>query len=189
MRKLFFAAILIACASSFSFAQTASSDDKNNYDFYVGYSHNRADTGDGFEGFNGVEGFVKGNVSRYVGVVGDYSFHRKSFNETFGTVTAGIDTDLHTLMGGLEIKDNNKETKVKPFARVLAGFQHARANGSGVITFSDSETGFSGAVGGGIDFRVSPRVDIRAIQFDYNPTHLGGGWQHSFRIGAGIIFR
>jgi hypothetical protein len=199
MRKLFMAALFIACTAPFTFAQT-SGGDYNKYDFYVGYSHNRVDTGfddpsQNFiserEGFNGVEAFAKGNVSRYVGLVGDYSFHRKSFNDTVGTATFNVDTDLHTLMGGAEFKDNNKETKVKPFARVLAGFQHARDNVSvtGLSDTNDSQTGFSGVIGGGLDFRVSPRVDFRAIQFDYNPTRLGGEMQHNFRIGVGLIFR
>jgi hypothetical protein len=194
------AALFIACTAPFTFAQTSGGDNNNKYDFYVGYSHNRVDTGfddpsQNFiserEGFNGVEAFAKGNVSRYVGLVGDYSFHRKSFNDTVGTATFNVDTDLHTLMGGAEFKDNNKETKVKPFARVLAGFQHARDNVSvtGLSDTNDSQTGFSGVIGGGLDFRVSPRVDFRAIQFDYNPTRLGGEMQHNFRIGVGLIFR
>ena len=197
MRKLFMAAILIACTAPFAFAQTTS-DEYNKVDVGVLFSHNRVDTGfsdpsQNFiterEGFNGVEGFVKGNVSRYVGLVGDYSFHRKSFGDTVGTTAVDVDVDLHTLMGGVELKDNDKETKVKPFARGLVGFQNARARVSGFTALDDSETGFSAAIGGGIDFRVSPRVDIRAIQFDYNPTRLGGETQHNFRIGVGVIFR
>lgn len=198
MRKLFMAAILIACTAPFTFAQTTG--DINKVDVGILFSHNRVDTGfddpsQNFisqrEGFNGIEGFVKGNVSRYAGIVGDYSFHRKSFDESFGTTTVNADVDLHTLMGGVEIKDNNKETKVKPFARGLIGFQHARSStsGTGFTTITDSETGFSAAIGGGVDFRVSPRVDIRAIQFDYNPTHLDGETQHNYRFGFGIIFR
>ena len=197
MRKLFMAAIFIACTAPFTFAQT-SGDDYNKVDVGVLFSHNRVDTGfndpsqnfiNDREGFNGIEGFVKGNVSRYVGLVGDYSFHRKSFNDTIGVTAVDVDVDLHTLMGGVEVKDNNKETKVKPFARGLVGFQNARAHVTGVVGFDDNETGFSAAIGGGLDFRVSPRVDIRAIQFDYNPTRLGGETQHNFRIGVGVIFR
>jgi opacity protein-like surface antigen len=199
MRKLFMAAVLIACTAPFTFAQT-SGDEYNKVDVGILFSHNRVDTGiddptQNFvterEGFNGVEAFVKGNVSRYVGLVGDYSFHRKSFGDTFGTTAVDVDVDLHTLMGGVEIKDNNKETKVKPFARGLVGFQHVRAQvtGTGITGLDESETGFSAAIGGGLDFRVSPRVDIRAIQFDYNPTRLGGETQHNFRVGIGVIFR
>ncbi|MBC7929704.1 MAG: hypothetical protein H7Z38_03960, partial [Rubrivivax sp.] len=90
MRKLFMAAILIACTAPFTFAQTTG-DDYNKVDVFVGFSHNRVDTGisdpdDDFlserEGFNGINASVTGNVSRYVGLKGDYSFHRKSFNDS-----------------------------------------------------------------------------------------------------------
>lgn len=210
MRKLLMAAFIIACTAPFTFAQTASGD-INKVDVGVLFSHNRVDTGfddpsqnfiEEREGFNGVNAFVKGNVHRYVGLVGDYSFHRKSFNENVAGTNLGVDIDLHTLMGGVELKDNNKETKVKPFGRVLAGFQHVRAktNISDTVcvqaigvpcsdAFNDSENGFSAAIGGGVDFRVSPRVDIRAVQFEYNPTRFSGETTHNFRIGVGIIFR
>ena len=198
MRKLLIAAFIIACAAPFASAQTASSSDYNKLDVGVLFSHNRVDTGfddpsrnfiTNREGFNGVNAFVKGNISRYVGLVGDYSFHRKSFNDTVGTTAVGVDVDLHTLMGGVEFKDNSTETKVKPFGRVLAGFQHARANVNGVTGFDTSDNGFSAAFGGGVDFRVNPRVDIRAVQLDYNPTRFSGQTQHNFRVGVGVIFR
>ena len=189
-------ALLIACAAPFTFAQTA--DDYNKYDIGVLYSHNRVDTGvdvpnqnfiSDREGFNGFEAFAKGNVSRYVGVVGDYSFHRKTFGDTVGTTPVDVDVDLHTLLGGVEFKDNSAETKVKPFGRVLAGFQHARARVDNFSGLDESDTGFSAAIGGGVDFRVSPRVDVRAFQFDYNPVRSGGETSHNYRIGVGIIFR
>ena len=196
MRKLLMAAFIIACTAPFTFAQTAS-DDNHKVDIGVLFSHNRVDTGfddpsQNFiterEGFNGVNAFVKGNVSRYVGLVGDYAFHRKNFGDNIGVTGVDVDVDLHTLMGGVELKDNNKETKVKPFGRALVGFQHARVNVNGVTGFDESENGFAAAVGGGIDFRVSPRVDIRAVQLEYNPTRFEGQTQHNFRVGVGIIF-
>src|SRR5205085_2612035 len=114
MRKLFMAALFIACTAPFTFAQTASGSDYNKYDIYAGFSHDRVDI-DGREGFNGVEGAITG--------------------------------------------------------------------------FTDTDNGFAAVIGGGLDFRVSPRVDFRAIQFDYNPTHFSANTQHNFRIGVGIIFR
>jgi hypothetical protein len=196
-------AMLIACAAPFTFAQT-SGDDYNKVDVYVGYSHNRVDTGvdttdttlTGFvnrrEGYNGVEAAVTGNISRYVGLKGDYTFHRKNFNEAFGTTNFNVKSDLHTFVGGVQIKDNAKETKVKPFAHLMAGVTHARFDVSGftgATGFNETDNGFAAVIGGGLDFRVSSRVDIRAIQFDYNPTRLGGETQHNFRIGAGVVFR
>lgn len=178
MRKLFLAIIVVACASSFSFAQ---STDYNKVDAYVGFSHARVDFGGDYEGFNGVEGAVTGNFSRYLGVKGDYAFHFKSFD----SAPFDVDAKTHTLVGGLQLKDNSTETKVKPFGHLMAGIQHARV--SGFVT--DSETGFAGVIGGGVDIRLSPRVDFRAIQFDYNPTRLGGETQHNFRVGIGIVFR
>jgi hypothetical protein len=190
------AVLFIACTATFTFAQTASSD-YHKYDFYVGYSHDRVDTGfddpnqnfiQNREGFNGVEAFAKGNFSRYLGVVGDYSFHRKTFNDTFGTTPVNVKVNLNTLLGGVEVKDNNTETKVKPFARGLVGFQHANSDVTGITGANTSENGFAAAIGGGIDFRASDRIDIRAFQFDYNPTRLGGETQNNFRFGVGIIF-
>ena len=197
MRKLFMAALFIACTSSFAFAQ----DDYNKYDIGVLYSHNRVDVGiedpnQNFlgerEGFNGVEAFVKGNVSRYAGLKGSYSFHRKSFDINGGTAatTFDVDADLHQFLGGVEFKDNARETKVKPFAHLLAGVGHARADVSNsTVSFDESETGFAAAVGGGVDFRLNDRVDFRAVQFDYNPTRDNGQTSHNFRVGIGIIFR
>ena len=191
-------ALLIACAAPFTFAQTG--DDYNKYDVGVLYSHNRVDTGidvpnqnfiSDREGFNGVELFVKGNVSRYAGLKGSYSFHRKSFDISGGTpvTTFNVDADIHQFLGGVEFKDNARETKVKPFAHILAGVAHARADIEGLPDSDDSENGFAAAVGGGIDFRVNDRVDIRAVQFDWNPNRNNGETSHNFRIGIGIIFR
>lgn len=198
MRKLLMAALFVVCTSSFAFAQT---DDYNKYDVGVLYSHNRVDVGvedpsanffDEREGFNGFEAFVKGNISRYVGLKGSYSFHRKSFDIVGPTAATSFDVDanLHQFLGGVEFKDNAKETKVKPFAHVLAGVAHARADVSNaLVSFDESETGFAAAVGGGVDFRLSDRVDLRAIQFDYNPNRDNGQTSHNFRIGIGLIFR
>ncbi|HZI20428.1 MAG TPA: outer membrane beta-barrel protein [Pyrinomonadaceae bacterium] len=200
MRRLFLAALFAAICAPTAFAQT---DDYNKADFFVGYSHNRVDTGIGDddpdfddifeerEGFNGFNVSAKGNVSRYVGIKGDYSFHRKRLSETVAGTTFDVDFDLHTVVGGVEFKDNARETRVKPFAHLMAGIGHARVNLDGPPAFDDtqSETGLAGVIGGGLDFRISPRVDFRAIQFDYNPTRIEGQTAHNFRIGIGFVFR
>ena len=199
MRKLFMAALFIACTAPFTFAQT---DDYNKYDVGVLYSHNRQDVGvdnsgtnffDEREGFHGVELFVKGNVSRFVGLKGSYSFNRKSFDIDGGTAATSfdVDADLHQLLGGVEFKDNAKETKVKPFAHVLAGVAHARTEVSNptFASFTESDNGFAGVIGGGVDFKLGNRVDLRAFQFDYNPIRANGETSHNFRVGIGLIFR
>lgn len=220
MRKLLFMAILIACSAPLASAQTT--DDYDKFNFFAGYSHNRVDTGidsDEFdfsnadfddvvnerEGFNGFNVSATGNLSRYVGIKGDYSFHRKSFGDIFENpalcvpgpcpdVRVDVDADLHNFVGGIQIRDNAKETRVKPFAHAMAGVAHARFNVTADDTFSvfdseQSETGLAGVFGGGIDFRINDRFDFRAVQFDYNPTRLGDQTQHNYRIGIGIVIK
>lgn len=195
MRRLLLLFVMTACAAPAAFAQN---DDYNKYDIFVGYSHNRVDVGiddddpdfddivDEREGFHGVNLSATGNVSRYVGIKGDYAFHRKSFD-----VGGGFDVDasMHTLVGGVQFKDNARETKVKPFAHLMAGLAHARVDIDDVDFDGESDTGFAGVIGGGLDFRINDRVDFRAVQFDYNPIRANGQTSHNFRIGIGIVFR
>lgn len=207
MRKILFAAILMALSSVAAFAQTTSDYDKVNV--FAGFSHNRVDTGidnndpeiddifDEREGFNGFNASVTGNVSRYVGLKFDYSFHQKSFD--FGADST--DFRLHNFLGGVQVKDNSKEGgRARPFAHFLVGAARASAD---LTEFDDdlediSETGLAFGIGGGLDVRVNDRLDVRAIQFDYNPTRfsLNNGvinnnteTLHNFRIGVGIVIK
>lgn len=198
MRKLVLLSFLVAVCAPAALAQTTGDYDKVNV--FLGYSHMRADTGisvaDGEasdilnkrEGLHGVNASVTGNLSRYFGLKGDYSFHRRTFNIVDGSDTFSINVNLHNLVGGVQFKNNAKESKVRPFAHVMAGVAHATFKVTD-FAVNDSETGFSGIIGAGLDFRVNDRVDVRAIQFDYNPTHLGGETQHNFRIGVGIVIK
>lgn len=163
------------------------------------------------ENFNGVNVSGVYNFSRYLGAKGDYSvtFNNNEVSETFSSgglnYTIGFKNknQLHNFVGGVQVKDNAKDGVFKPFGHVMAGVAHARSKfedfactapvGGSCAPFevSDetfSDTGFSGIIGGGIDFRVSDRFQVRAIQVDYNPTRLGGETQHNLRIGAGIVF-
>lgn len=212
MGKFLFLAILIVSCASMAFAQ---SDDYHKVEGYVGYSHNRVDTGiddsepelsdiinerEGFHGFNAAASF---NVTRYVGLKADVAYHFKSKNVPVGGTSASLDIDSHLLnfLGGVQLKDNSKETTFKPFAQALVGLAHGKNKvdfsdnfcaaifpSPCISDFTDSDTGLAGAFGGGLDIRAGDRIDIRAIQIDYNPTRLFGEMQHNFRIGAGIVF-
>jgi opacity protein-like surface antigen len=205
--------IIIACASI-----AAAQSDYKKFEFFAGYSHNRIDTGlgdddpdisdivDEREGFHGFEVSATGNLTRYIGIKGDFSghFHSKTI-PIFSIAGPGTNIDiksrLFNFLGGVQIKDNSAEGTFKPFAHALAGVAHARNRFdfdeiSCVAVFPSpcpvdttvSETGFAAALGGGLDIRASDRISIRAIQVDYNPTRLFGSTQHNFRIGVGIVF-
>jgi opacity protein-like surface antigen len=218
MKKFILSLSIAALTAAFTAAQTV--DDYKKGEFYVGYSNGQVDTGldsgssavdffrdrETFHGFN-VSGVY--NLNRYIGVKGDISgvYNNTRFTENFntGSGTAAVSfkttNSLYNFLGGVQVKDNAKSGRFKPFAHALVGAGHARTKISdftcsptavcaAVVVPDESfgETGFAGAFGGGLDIRVSDRFQIRAFQVDYNPVRIEGSTQHNARFGAGIVF-
>jgi opacity protein-like surface antigen len=71
------------------------------------------------------------------------------------------------------------------FSQALAGFAHANAGGRGFPSYHESVAWTAGA---GLDCRLSERISLRLVQAEYLQTRLGGGVQHNFRAGAGVVF-
>jgi hypothetical protein len=181
----------------------AAQSDYNRFEFFAGYSNNQMGTGirdddpglgstfGSRENTHGFETSVTGNVSRYVGMKFDFSAHFKKRTVVFPTFPHKLEIDLrlYNFLGGIQVKDNASEKTLKPFAHALAGVAHRNLNSriENIARTTDSNTGFAGAFGGGIDVRLSRRFDIRAIQLDYNPTKLLDGTQHNLRTGIGIV--
>ena len=200
----------------------AQGTDRRRVEVFLGYSHNRVDVGpvedfdpeddiefsdifDEREGFNGFNASIVGNFSRYLGAKFDYSYHQKSFG--FGADNTTV--RLHNILGGIQVKDNESEGTFKPFAHALVGVGRTAAD---LTEFDDSladfdDAGLAAAIGGGLDIRVSNRVDIRAFQIDYNPMRFDfsdfgtagipgtptpqGDLKrtlHNFRFSIGIVF-
>jgi hypothetical protein len=154
----------------------------------------------GRNGFNGVEGSVTYNVSRYVGITGDFTAQRRTatYVDTFGpghTDTTDVTETKYQLFGGVQIKDNFPETRFKPFAHALAGFARERLSGNTTSTdpteppstFTDQPTSFALKLGGGLDVRLNHRLDLRVIEVDYNPIFardrtLGGTLPFGVRV-------
>ena len=171
-----------------------------------------SDFGDFFRdrlNYNGFEVSGVYNFNRYWGVKGDMS---GTFNDNEFTTTAisGPTTfqavgkaknQLWNFVGGVQAKDNSNEGSFKPFGHAMigAGYAHteirsltcAPALSCPFVTTNEnnfSETGFAAVFGGGIDFRVGNRFQIRAIQVDYNPVWVFGQVNNNWRFGAGIVF-
>lgn len=200
MRKAFLMVLFIACCVPAAFAQ----DDYKKGEVYVGFSHNRVDTQGAFnpnnpndtsrDGFNGFNVDAKGNLSRYFGLKADFSYHQKSQDFTLPlNTTVSVDAKLYQLMGGVQLQDNSVSTKVRPFAYAVVGVGHvtADANSTGGVatTFNQSDTGLAAAFGGGLDLRLSDKVDLRLVKADYNPIRIDGETNHNFRVGVGLNFR
>jgi hypothetical protein len=220
MKKIILALSITAITAAFTAAQAPADDDYKKVEGYIGYSNGQVDTGldsgsstvdffrdrESFHGFNASGVY---NLNRYFGVKGDisgtYNSTRFSGNFDVGGSPAAVsfDTDnsLYNFLGGVQVKDNSREGRFKPFAHALVGAGHARTKVSdfqctpgnlcAAVVIPDerfSETGFAGAFGGGLDIRVSDRFQIRAFQVDYNPVRIDGSTQHNARFGAGIVF-
>ena len=212
-------ALSLAAVGAASVLGQSSGDDYKKVEFFAGYSNGQVDTGvdsgnsalDFFrdrENFNGLNVSGVYNVSRFIGIKGDVSgtYNSNRFSGTFpspngGVTISGKNTNsLYNFVGGIQIKDNSNEGRIKPFAHAMAGLGHFRTKvGDFTCTGADcptflptdemfSDNGFSGVIGGGIDFRVNNRFQIRAIQVDWNPIRVDGGTLNNLRIGAGIVF-
>lgn len=164
-----------------------SDDYRRACDLFLGYSHNRVDTGGGHDGFNGFEVAIGCPIQRYVDITGDYTFNTRS--DSSGSVDSKA--TIHQLLGGVTFQDNATEgSNVRPFAHLLAGITHHRfSTDNGTIRTSGTATGFAGAFGGGVDVRINKRVSWRAFQIDYNPNHVNDTWQHNFRLSTGLVLR
>jgi hypothetical protein len=219
MKNLFIALGLVILSAVFASAQ---SGDIKKGEVFVGYSNGQIDTGvdsgssiNAFfrdrQSFNGFEVSGVYNVSRYIGIKGDFSghFNRQNLNQVFTgaggtttTITTRNDNSLYNFLGGVQVKDNSDSGRWKPFAHALVGGATERSRFRDVACtsttgttcpagFTDqtfSDTGFAGAFGGGLDVRISHSFQIRLIQIDYNPVHIGGFTNNNARIGAGIVF-
>ena len=202
------AVIVAVCLTITSAQSQPSSDEYHKNEFYVGYSNNQIDAGNR-TGLNGVEFSYTRNFSRYLGIKSDVSYATKkrelSFSTTdpnFGPYSFEQDTrrSVTNVLAGIQVKDNNTETRFKPFAYGMAGIAHNRSSftdyrcTSGTCPtpvlgdFSFNDTGFAAAIGGGLDIKLSRRFDLRAIQVDYNPIYSNSRFDNNFRIGVGIVF-
>ena len=109
-------------------------------------------------------------------------------------------------MGGIQIKDNMKEgPKFKPWGHILFGvadqhFSVDQTAPSNSQLFKINSTDFAMKFGGGIDYKIHKNVDVRAIQFDWNPilrgdAAVGGQFgtinsvlQNNWLLGFGVVF-
>ena len=215
MKKFSFASIMLALFSGLIFSQ--STDDYEKWEVFAGYTHvrqvsfsldtinpgipglpnigrvNRANVFKENPGrYNG--GIVSGvgNFSRYLGVKGEFSVSTdKTPFPNIANQNLKLQNSLYTLMGGIQIKDNTVEKKIKPFAHALAGASVSSLKITGTSSGFNpiaNTTGFSTAFGGGLDIKLSNRIKLRAIQVDYNPIFQSNSTQHNIRFATGVVF-
>lgn len=171
-KSIITAAFLLMFSFMVGATAVSAQEDINTGELFVGFLHKRS----GDEGFNGINAAGVYNFHKYMGAKFDFGWSKGP-----DTVLFGRPTDT-TYMGGLQFKDNSKDgSAVKPFGHVLVGGNSQKILGL-------SETGFSMAVGGGIDIKVTDKISIRAIQADYQPVWVSGERINQSRFSFGVVF-
>jgi|SRR5215471_4270294 len=144
---------------------------------------------DGFFGFNsqGVH-----NLSRFWGLKADLSYSQRQFEAGNSDFTSR----LFQIAGGIKLQDNANATRFRPFAQALIGIAHAsklprllEENASGKTVSVLSGAGLAFGLGGGLDIRLTRKLELRALQIDYNPVRLKGETFQNVRLGIGVNFR
>jgi opacity protein-like surface antigen len=200
--KIVFMFLIAALNVSFALAQ----DEYHKAEGGVNFLHQRISGTGGLNdsvNLNGFDVSVTKNITRLVGIKGAFSggFKKDDFSiPGFAPNTVlnfSFKTSVYTYMGGIQIKDNTKEKRFKPFFHALAGGATFRQTLSGdcpsdvqaaCSDFSFTSTGFSAAVGAGLDVRATKRLSVRVVQADYNPIFVNDSTLNNFRIGVGFVF-
>jgi opacity protein-like surface antigen len=207
MRKLLLLLAVVLVSAPASFAQ-----DYSNWEFFIGYAHERANNGaDRLDAqgrritstgatvpvdfpskrvqYNGVTGEVVANVHRNVGLVGNISatFHSASFRDRISGQEFDARLARYTLLFGPRFNFRN-DSRLIPFAHALFGATRYTADfEDDDFTCPDTtETAFAMALGAGLDIRASDRIDIRPIQVDYLPVFFDNRREDGIRFSAGV---
>ncbi|PWT92504.1 MAG: hypothetical protein C5B55_06295 [Blastocatellia bacterium] len=186
-----------------------------NFDNAAGNTNNAAvnDILGGKEFMQGFNAAANYNFNKYWGAKFDYSFHHREDNFSRPLGAGNVDRTLQNFLFGVQVKNNVHEgPKFKPFGHALIGFAHQKIDIDspqlpillGVNDFSVNETSLAFAFGGGVDLRVTSRIDARVGQIDWNIIHRGDQqipgitpgrtiiWpstrQDNLRISFGIVF-
>jgi len=144
---------------------------------------------------NGWDAGVSGFFNRYFGVTGDFSGTYHTENVTAQSTTVSVPLHFYTFSGGPVIAFH--EGRVNPYVHALFGGVHVSASASANgATVSASKTGFTTAVGGGIDVKAARVISVRLIDVDWVYYHFSGifggpsyGNSSNVRIAAGIVLR
>jgi len=159
-------------------------------EMYTGYSFVRIE-GSNLHGWNLAP---VGNVNKHLGIVGDVAGHYNSESATVGTAETSSNLTLHSAMAGLRVSDRSLGG-LMPFAHALFGFTRVNAEvtvnqpGVPVSTDSNDVTGFSSALGGGLDLGMSPSMALRLFQVDYLLIRSDGFKHEGVRASVGLVWR
>lgn len=127
----------------------------------------------------GAGGTFAANMNNWLGLVGDLGFCKVT-----GLPSGTSSHDINYLFGPRFSYRNYG--RLTPYAQVLFGGARATASVTGFP--STSVNSYAMTFGGGADFKLTPHLSFRAIQFEYLYTHFSGAKQNNLRIQSGLVY-
>jgi hypothetical protein len=155
------------------------------FDLFGGYGFARFDNGAGASAsnLNGVIGSFGWNVKPWLQIVADSSYN-------FVTVS-GVKSVMYGNHWGPRIFYRGRNRwGLTPFVEGLVGGTRADITVPGVGGYTTSQNVLSYKVGGGLDMKLSRKIEIRLLDVDYYRTSFGTNlYQNNYWASAGIVLR
>jgi opacity protein-like surface antigen len=134
-------------------------------------------TGDNCNGFGAN---AAANVNHWLGIVGDFGFCKDT------SLPTGISSHYTNYLFGPRVSFR-KYGRLVPYAQFLLGGAHSTFSGPLVFPNTSANT-FAYTLGAGTDFRLTPHISLRVIQFEYLHTDFGGTKQNNMRMETGLVY-
>jgi hypothetical protein len=152
--------------------------------------------------FNVFGGGVGGvyNFSSFVGIKADFQFYTQGTGvrntlEHNGFPAGQLTANFVTYLFGPQFKKHSG--KFQPFGEVLFGAAHSNEfaqilEDEGITNKSSTNNAFAMEFGCGLDYAITPYVELRPVEVDYLFTRFGvngttyTGSQNNFKYSAGI---
>ena len=142
---------------------------------FGGYSHVEADVSNTSFSMNGGEVAFTQNLNNWFGGTLDFGTQYGKRN--------GFNVNTQQIMYG-PVFAYRKMSAITPFGHVLLGVVRGSQGFAGI---SQPATKFGAAFGGGVDFKLSKHISIRAIQGDYVMSRFLNTHQNNLRLSAGVV--
>ena len=169
------AMLVLLVAGTSGLARAQGGGDTPRVQVFGGYSYTRFDSPSfGFSNPSGLNGYTFSpafNFLRGFGVAAELSGQY------------GSNLDLRDIAIGPQFL--YPKGKAMFFAHLLIGDARSLVQVGG----GEEDTARAVAVGGGVDYDLTPRFAVRVIQFDYLHTALFSEKQNNFRFSTGLVYR
>jgi opacity protein-like surface antigen len=162
----------------------AQDDSGSRFEVFGGFSYLMTDLDEQdapLDRFDNLDGFNV-SVTRYLtkrfGITGDFSAHFRKTTEEFPGGTVRFKSRSYGYFAGPQVKFRNR-TRATPFVHALAGAANNRftveavpAGATTPVRESIKLTDFALVLGGGLDVRITKRIELRVFQVEYNPVFV-----------------